>query len=98
MSTSSADAALAEPGGAADAAVAVLWSGMGAHILLNEGSLQRIGSKARSDGCRLRRRCGWYGSLAALLAFSTGGLAHGADSAWRDIESRIQYGYYTEDS
>jgi hypothetical protein len=71
---------------------------MGAHILLNEGSLQRIGSKARSDGCRLRRRCGWYGSLAALLAFSTGGLAHGADSAWRDVESRIQYGYYTEDS
>jgi hypothetical protein len=32
---------------------------------------------------------------AALLALSTGG--HAADTSWRDIESRIQYGYYTED-
>ncbi|HLY53360.1 MAG TPA: hypothetical protein VKQ31_10155 [Steroidobacteraceae bacterium] len=32
---------------------------------------------------------------AALLALSTAGYA--AETSWRDIESRIQYGYYTED-
>jgi len=32
---------------------------------------------------------------AALLAASASG--YGADTSWRDIESRIQYGYYTED-
>jgi len=31
-----------------------------------------------------------------LLAVS--GAAHGAHTSWRDIESRIQYGYYTEDA
>ena len=25
-------------------------------------------------------------------------VAHGAETSWRDIESRIQYGYYTEDA
>jgi len=35
-------------------------------------------------------------AAAALLAGSTA--AHGADTSWRDIESRIQYGYYTEDA
>jgi hypothetical protein len=71
---------------------------MGAHILLNEGSLQRTGSKARSDARRLRQRRAWFGLLAAAGAFSYGLSAHGAESPWRDIESRIQYGYYTEDS
>ena len=33
---------------------------------------------------------------AALLAAS--GLACAAETSWRDIESRIQYGYYTEDA
>lgn len=33
---------------------------------------------------------------AALLASSVSG--YGADTSWRDIESRIQYGYYTEDA
>jgi len=32
---------------------------------------------------------------AALLAASA--IGYGADTSWRDIESRIQYGYYTED-
>ena len=32
---------------------------------------------------------------AALLAWSVSGFA--AETSWRDIESRIQYGYYTED-
>jgi len=34
--------------------------------------------------------------MALLLA--TSGMAAGADTSWRDIESRIQYGYYTEDA
>lgn len=33
---------------------------------------------------------------AALLALT--GSGYGADTSWRDIESRIQYGYYTEDA
>jgi hypothetical protein len=35
-------------------------------------------------------------AAAALLAAS--GAAPGAETSWRDIESRIQYGYYTEDA
>jgi hypothetical protein len=35
-------------------------------------------------------------AAAALLAVS--GVASGARTSWRDIESRIQYGYYTEDA
>jgi hypothetical protein len=35
-------------------------------------------------------------AAAALLAASVA--ASGAETSWRDIESRIQYGYYTEDS
>jgi len=35
---------------------------------------------------------------AALLAlFACSAVALGADAPWRDIESRIQYGYYTDD-
>lgn len=33
----------------------------------------------------------------ALLSIGLGS-AQGADTSWRDLESRIQYGYYTEDS
>ena len=36
-------------------------------------------------------------ALLALLAMSGTGRAGQDESAWRDIESRIQYGYYTED-
>jgi hypothetical protein len=35
-------------------------------------------------------------AAAALGALSVA--AQGADTSWRDIESRIQYGYYTEDA
>jgi hypothetical protein len=35
-------------------------------------------------------------AVAGLLAASNA--APGADTSWRDIESRIQYGYYTEDA
>jgi hypothetical protein len=35
-------------------------------------------------------------AAAALCAVSVA--AQGADTSWRDIESRIQYGYYTEDA
>jgi len=38
------------------------------------------------------------GAVLAGAALATGGvLAQGDDSTWRDIESRIEYGYYTED-
>jgi hypothetical protein len=71
---------------------------MSAHILLNEGSLQRIGRQPCTAGRRGRRRRGGYGALAAAVVFAATTLAHGADAQWRDIESRIQYGYYTEDA
>jgi hypothetical protein len=35
-------------------------------------------------------------STAALAV--AGAPVHGAETSWRDIESRIQYGYYTEDA
>jgi hypothetical protein len=35
-------------------------------------------------------------AVTVLLAASAAG--SGADTSWRDIESRIQYGYYTEDA
>ncbi len=43
-----------------------------------------------------RRRRGSLPVLAALMIAAT--CAHAEELAWRDIESRIQYGYYTEDS
>jgi len=70
---------------------------MRAHILLNEGSLQRIGTKPSTRERRRQRRA-WYRALAAALVFAAGTRICGAESPWRDIESRIQYGYYTEDS
>jgi tetratricopeptide (TPR) repeat protein len=42
-----------------------------------------------------RRRCAL--ALAAGLALACGA-ARADDAAWRDIETRIQYGYYTEDA
>jgi len=44
-----------------------------------------------------RRRAGRAAlAAAALLAGAVQG--QGEDTAWRDLESRIQYGYYTEDA
>jgi hypothetical protein len=71
---------------------------MRAHILLNEDSLQRIATRPRTDERRGRPRRGWSRTLAAAVVLTAGTLAHGADTSWRDIESRIQYGYYTEDA
>jgi hypothetical protein len=72
---------------------------MRAHILLNGGRLQRasaaVGRIHERDGGAARRACCWLAG-AALAAFSS--LALSADISWRDIESRIQYDYYTEDA
>src|SRR5215472_12642189 len=40
----------------------------------------------------------WCPSVLALLTCATGLAAPSAELSWRDIESRIQYGYYTEDA
>jgi hypothetical protein len=46
---------------------------------------------------QVRRRAGRAAlAAAALLAGAVQG--QGEDTAWRDLESRIQYGYYTEDA
>ena len=59
------------------------------------GNVQRTtvadGSASRREG--LRRRS----LLAAAVALAVTS-AHADDVQWRDIESRIQYGYYTEDT
>lgn len=34
----------------------------------------------------------------AVALLAGGAAARGADTSWRDLESRIQYGYYTEDA
>jgi hypothetical protein len=61
------------------------------------GKVQRIpvtdGSAARR--CNLRQQA--VAAAAALLVLAIGS-ARADDVAWRDIESRIQYGYYTEDA
>jgi hypothetical protein len=101
MPMSMSSAALALTGAGAEAAGtvdAVLWSGMRAHILLNGGSLQRISTQPCTTGRRGRERRGWYRMLAAAVAVAAATLAQGAGAQWRDIESRIQYGYYTEDA
>jgi hypothetical protein len=86
-------------------AVAVVSFGMRAHILLNRTKPQR---GARSAG-RLRgrkrhrtpaaRRARWaQRALCAAALVSCGAFAQTGNQTWRDIESRIQYGYYTEDA
>ena len=35
---------------------------------------------------------------AAAVLLAASGAAPGAETSWRDVESRIQYGYYTEDA
>jgi hypothetical protein len=65
-------------------------------ILLNGGELQRL---MRYQPAPARHAASLAVLLGAVLAAVLGGqAAQGqSDAAWRDIESRIQYGYYTED-
>jgi len=61
---------------------------MRAHILLTPRPHDRRGR---------RSRCGCCALTAAALATVCLGAPH-AETSWRDIETRIQYGYYTEDA
>jgi hypothetical protein len=77
-------------GGAAEAlggAAAVVWFCMRRRILLNAGRRQQS---------RAARAAALVGVLGVLLPALVP--ARSEDAAWRDIESRIQYGYYTEDA
>src|ERR1700733_6966057 len=77
--------------GAAAAADAVLWSGMRAAHSTEAPADRRVAA------LQVRRRAGRAAlAAAALLAGAVQG--QGEDTAWRDLESRIQYGYYTEDA
>jgi hypothetical protein len=63
----------------------MLWSAIVARILLKSGDPER--------GARPRRL------LPALTGLVLGAAAaHADDTAWRDTEARVQYGYYTEDA
>ena len=44
------------------------------------------------------RRHRWHRTVAISAVLLVCGAAAGDDSSWRDIESRIQYSYYTEDA
>src|SRR5205809_5886809 len=70
---------------------------MHAHILLNGGAFQRSPQNPPEPRGRERRSRLWCGALtaAALVTVCLG--ATRAAVSWRDIETRIQYGYYTED-
>src|SRR6202171_4166496 len=61
---------------------------MRAHILL---------TPRPHDRRERRSRCGCCALTAAALATVCLGAPH-AETSWRDIETRIQYGYYTEDA
>src|SRR5438094_97748 len=76
---------------------AVLWFRMRAHILLNGGSLQRSSESRPCPGRERRSRC-WCGVLTAPALVSVCLGAVRVETSWRDIEARIQYGYYTEDA
>jgi hypothetical protein len=69
---------------------------MRAPILLNGGNLQRLPA-VRAGPHAQRARWAWWWRGAAALTVVLSVCAGAEDSAWRDIESRIQYGYYTED-
>jgi hypothetical protein len=71
---------------------------MRAHILLNGGSLQRSEASIPGTGERGIRQRACRLALAAAVVFVGVPPVPAADTAWRDIESRIQYGYYTEDA
>src|SRR5256885_9669816 len=71
---------------------------MRAHILLNGGSLLRSRKTSPCPG-RERRSRRWCCALTvrALVSVCVGA-APRVETSWRDIEARIQYGYYTEDA
>jgi len=71
---------------------------MRAHILLNGGSLLRSRKTSPCPG-RERRARRWCCALTAPALVSVCvGAAPRVETSWRDIEARIQYGYYTEDA
>src|SRR4029077_21045788 len=84
-------------GEAERAGEAVLWFRMRAHILLNGGPLQRSSPDTSPWPYRARRSRGWCCALSAC-ALVTVCLGAARVATWRDIEARIQYGYYTEDA
>lgn len=49
-------------------------------------------------GCERRRLRRWSGALSAAALLTLGAAAQGDAISWRDLESRIQYAYYTEDA
>ncbi|MGH8232211.1 MAG: hypothetical protein ACRESY_10355, partial [Steroidobacteraceae bacterium] len=54
--------------------------------------------RMRPDSSGGPRRALWLaGAALALLSVGTASRAGADEAAWRDFESRIQYGYYTED-
>jgi len=61
------------------------------------GNVQRTTLTDRGASARSSPRRGSLPALAAVLALAASA-ARADDAAWRDIESRIQYGYYTEDT
>jgi hypothetical protein len=61
------------------------------------GNVQRITVTDRGASRRRGRRQPSLPLVAAVLTLGVTA-ARADDVAWRDIESRIQYGYYTEDS
>ncbi len=86
-------------GVAAGVAAAVIWSDMLGRILLKRSDLQlltALGTKARRVG-RAGDACARALPVCAAALLLSAPAARAAEAAWRDIESRIQYGYYTED-
>ena len=80
---------------------------MALRILLKDQAALRWRAAGAAGGPRWRRRCRregcWRASLwrsaagaAALLAAAAA--AQAEELSWRDVESRIQYAYYTEDA
>src|SRR6516164_969372 len=61
------------------------------------GNVQRITVTDRGAARRSAPRQRSLPVVAAVLTFAVTA-ARADDGAWRDIESRIQYGYYTEDT
>src|SRR5690242_19951455 len=80
-------------GGAAAAADAdpVLRFCMRSRILLKTGEPLRMKADTQRGAVRAA-------ALAAALLLTAAAAAGADDSTWRDLESRIQYGYYTEDT
>jgi hypothetical protein len=53
---------------------------------------------SRSRARQGRPPCRWCGALALALLALGSALAPADETSWRDIEGRIQYGYYTENA